>query len=537
MLFSAEISGPVAAGRTVILPQSLLAEPSQDVLTTAIGHEMAHIARRDFACKLAYELLYLPLSFHPAAWLIRRGIEQTREMACDELVTLRLLDAGVYARSIVSIAAQMTALPRPGYTLGVFDGDILEERIRRLLEKPSANLKRARLLLAGGLAALALCAVAASSLSLTARAQGAAGDMIKQGEAAIAKGDYKTAAAQFEAAVRFEPSNLKAKLFLATALLQQYTPGSGASSPLVASARKQFLDVLTVEPSNKEALHGMMNLTANTKQFAESREWAQKAVQADSTDAAGYYMAGFVDWSMTYPDYMRARAAAGMKPPDPGIIPDAAQRQNLRAQHGAQIEDGLHMLDMALQLVPDYSDAMAYINLLDRIKAAMADNDADYQALTAQADDWVGKALEAKRKNAAAARSGQPASAGELRPMMAPPPPPPPPPPPGMANGTGLSVPPNSIRVEGAVQQQQLVKQTPPVYPPLAAQAGVTGTVTLGVLIAKDGTVQNIQVIKGHPLLIAAAIDAVKQWTYRPTLLNGEPVEVATSVNVNFETH
>ena len=159
LLVSPQVSGPVTAGRAIILPESLLAEPSEDVLTTAIGHEMAHIARRDFACNLLYELLYLPIGFHPAAWLIRREIERTREMACDELVTHRLLDAGVYARSIMSIATGMMALPRPGYTLGVFDGDILEARIRRLVERPVANLKRARLLLATGLAALALCAV------------------------------------------------------------------------------------------------------------------------------------------------------------------------------------------------------------------------------------------------------------------------------------------------------------------------------------------------------------------------------------------
>ena len=170
--FPPQVSGPVTAGRAIILPESLLAESSEDVLTTAIGHEMAHIARRDFACNLLYEVLYLPIGFHPAAWLIQREIERTREMACDELVTHRLMDPGVYARSIMSIANGMMALPRPGYTLGVFDGDILEARIRRLVERPVANLKRARLLLASGLAALALCAVIASSLSLTARAQG-----------------------------------------------------------------------------------------------------------------------------------------------------------------------------------------------------------------------------------------------------------------------------------------------------------------------------------------------------------------------------
>src|ERR1017187_1306135 len=163
---------------------------------------MAHIARRDFACNLLYELLYLPVSFHPAAWLIHREIERTREMACDEMVTHRLMAAGTYARSIMSIATAMMALPRPGYTLGVFDGDILEARIRRLIERPAANLKRARLLLATGLAALALCAVIASSLALTARAQGGAYGLMKQGEAAYNRGDYKAAAELFANAVK-----------------------------------------------------------------------------------------------------------------------------------------------------------------------------------------------------------------------------------------------------------------------------------------------------------------------------------------------
>jgi beta-lactamase regulating signal transducer with metallopeptidase domain len=143
LLFSRRVSGPVTAGKTIILPQSLPSEPSENVLITAIGHEMAHVARHDFTCNLVYELLHLPVGFHPAASLIRRGIERTREMACDELVTQCLIDAGVYARSIMSIASGMTVLPRPGYTLGVFDGDSLEERIRPLLERPAANLKRA----------------------------------------------------------------------------------------------------------------------------------------------------------------------------------------------------------------------------------------------------------------------------------------------------------------------------------------------------------------------------------------------------------
>jgi protein TonB len=72
------------------------------------------------------------------------------------------------------------------------------------------------------------------------------------------------------------------------------------------------------------------------------------------------------------------------------------------------------------------------------------------------------------------------------------------------------------------------------VYPPLAKQARISGTVKLAAVIAKDGTIQDLKVISGHPLLIPSALEAVKQWVYQPTLLNGEPVEVSTQIDVNF---
>jgi protein TonB len=79
----------------------------------------------------------------------------------------------------------------------------------------------------------------------------------------------------------------------------------------------------------------------------------------------------------------------------------------------------------------------------------------------------------------------------------------------------------------------QIVK-VQPVYPPLAKQARIQGVVILEAIIGKDGAVSEVKVISGHPLLQQAAIDAVSQWKYKPTLLNGEPVEVVTTVTVNF---
>ena len=90
------------------------------------------------------------------------------------------------------------------------------------------------------------------------------------------------------------------------------------------------------------------------------------------------------------------------------------------------------------------------------------------------------------------------------------------------------------IRVGGNVQAANLIRKITPQYPPLAKQARVQGTVRFQAIIGKDGTIQNLQLISGHPLLVPAATDAVKQWLYKPTLLNGEPVEVVTQIDVNF---
>ncbi|MBM3775068.1 MAG: TonB family protein [Acidobacteria bacterium] len=108
----------------------------------------------------------------------------------------------------------------------------------------------------------------------------------------------------------------------------------------------------------------------------------------------------------------------------------------------------------------------------------------------------------------------------------------PPPPPPPVKEAPKAA--PQRIRVGGNVQQAMLVRQPKPVYPPLAKQARIQGVVRLNAIIGKDGTIQNLQVMSGHPLLVPSALEAVKQWMYKPTLLNGEAVEVVTQIDVNF---
>src|SRR5271156_2144930 len=110
----------------------------------------------------------------------------------------------------------------------------------------------------------------------------------------------------------------------------------------------------------------------------------------------------------------------------------------------------------------------------------------------------------------------------------------------GIIGGSGGGMPPppkatpSRIRVGGNVAAAKLVRQVTPLYPPIAKTAHISGTVILHAVIAKDGTIQNLDYVSGPPLLMKNAMDAVRQWRYSPTLLNGEPVEVDTTISVVF---
>lgn len=93
---------------------------------------------------------------------------------------------------------------------------------------------------------------------------------------------------------------------------------------------------------------------------------------------------------------------------------------------------------------------------------------------------------------------------------------------------------PQRVRVSQGVTQGLLIRKIQPAYPPLARQARIQGSVLLQAEISKEGTIQNLRLISGHPMLAPAAIEAVKQWRYKPYILNGEPVEVETQITVNF---
>jgi beta-lactamase regulating signal transducer with metallopeptidase domain len=164
LLFSSQITVPITAGRrSIVLPEALFDSATPDLLSAAMGHEMAHIKRRDFAFNLCYQLLSMPLAFHPAVVFIKRRINETRELACDEMVTERWLDAPDYARALLRLADSAMVFNRTTYSLGVFEADILEERIMKLIERKSRLSGRARTIIL----ALVLSLVSASTAVAT----------------------------------------------------------------------------------------------------------------------------------------------------------------------------------------------------------------------------------------------------------------------------------------------------------------------------------------------------------------------------------
>jgi TonB family protein len=103
------------------------------------------------------------------------------------------------------------------------------------------------------------------------------------------------------------------------------------------------------------------------------------------------------------------------------------------------------------------------------------------------------------------------------------------------ADHTSPAPPPPPLRIGGRVELARIVKRIPPIYPPLARAARVEGTVVIDAVIATSGRLENMKVLRGHPLLVSAALDCVRQWRYQPARLNGKLIESPAHIEVNFE--
>ena len=188
------------------------------------------------------------------------------------------------------------------------------------------------------------------------------------------------------------------------------------------------------------------------------------------------------------------------------------------AQKRTYILAGIAATDRALALDPDYMEALTYKNILLRMQAAQEPDRATQQQLVAQADELRSRAVALQRQRGLA---GMP---GPNTVSVAPVPPPPPPPPGGYG----------PVRVGGNVGPPTKIRDVRPIYPEDAKAARVQGVVIIEATIDTSGFVSDAKVLRSIPLLDQAALDAVRQWQFTPTLLNGQPVPVIMTVTVNF---
>ena len=246
----------------------------------------------------------------------------------------------------------------------------------------------------GAVAALAV--VGAGCQKLQSR------DQLNKGVAAFRNAQYPEAVEHFKVAVELDPTFPTARLYLATAYMQQYIPGADSpeNNQMAKAAYDQFMKVLDQDPKNTTAIASIASLYLDQKKWPDARQWYEKLTAVDPNNADAYYSLGFIAWSEWYPEYGTARANLGMKQDDPGPIKDKKVREDLKAKWEPVIDNGLKALDTCLKINPQYDDAMAYENLLIRERADLVDNKADYDQQIQVANGWVAKALATKKAKA-----------------------------------------------------------------------------------------------------------------------------------------
>ena len=327
---------------------------------------------------------------------------------------------------------------------------------------------------------------------------------------------YPEAVAAFQRAVQSDPSFVTARLYLGTAWMQQYIPGAQTpeNQAMAAAADQEFRGVLEMDPGNQTAMAYLASLSLNQKNWDDAQAWYEKLVAVDPNNATAWYSMGFIAWSRWYPAIMEARRDLGMKLQDPGPLTSPAVKAELKAKYGPVLEGGLRALQQALSIDPMYDDAMAYMNLLIRERADLLDTAEEYRRDVAVANDWVDKAMETKKQ-----KMNLRGGLGTVAPQ--------PPPPPQPGKGAGIA--------QSRANTAQPITRVEPVYPADAKRAGRQGSVQLSVVIGKNGRVLQASYLSGEPAFAEAAIAAVRQWVYQPTLLNGEPVEWTVQVELNFK--
>jgi len=302
-----------------------------------------------------------------------------------------------------------------------------------------------------------------------------------------------TASAEAEWKRKIDAAPAEPGAYLALAKLQEERGAYADAEATLARARE-------IAPTKKEVHIALSGLYNRKGDFERTVGALEDAARLSPSDPAGYQLVATYYWEKAYKDVKLSPA-----------------------QRWTYIFEGINATDRAIALNPDYAEALTYKNILLRMRANLETDPVQQKTTLAEADALRNRALALnKAKTGVSGGVNMISSSGVAVP--APPPPPPPPSGPGQA----------PLRVGGNIRPPTKIRHVPPVYPAVAQEAKISGIVIIEATIGADGRVADARVLKSIPELDQAAVDAVRQWQFEQTLLNGIPVPVIMTVTVNF---
>ena len=228
-------------------------------------------------------------------------------------------------------------------------------------------------------------------------------DQLNKGVAAYKNAKYEEAINHFQNAVNLDPSLPMARLYLATAYAQQVVPDLTTPDNLKNAnlAIQGFQAVLDKDPKDISSLKGIAGLYFQIDKFDEAKQWQQKVLAVDPQDAEAAYTIGVIDWGVAHKNAVQALASVGMQ--DDGNGNAKMPKKNCQAlveQNTPLVNEGLQYLQKALEIRPNYDDAMAYMNLMYRRKADLeCGNDSARKEDLDQAGQWRDKAMGTRKAN------------------------------------------------------------------------------------------------------------------------------------------
>jgi len=250
-------------------------------------------------------------------------------------------------------------------------------------------------------------------------------DHLNKGVQDYRNAQFQPAIMHFKEAVKYDPSLLNARLYLATAYAQQYVPGGDSADnvQIAQQAISAFEDVLKMDnpqtSASTTALASIAQLYYQMKKFDEAKEYNQRRIKLEPNNPEPYYWIGVLDWAVCFPNAQTLRKDNGLDsakdpahPNDLPVIPEKL-RKGLAEKNGALVEEGLNALNKAIELKPNDADSMVYLNLMYRQKAEIDEDKETRAEDLKKAEEWVDKALAARKAGTASGSSEAAPSAAQ----------------------------------------------------------------------------------------------------------------------------